>query len=64
MKPEWPFTVGPQQLAAVARVAESEGHGSLLAPEPIRIWEARSYDLNLWTERKRIEKLVFYPRLQ
>ena len=46
------------------RRSHSEGRGSLLAPEPIRIWEARSYDLNLWTERKRIEKLVFYPRLQ
>jgi len=28
-------------------------------PAPRRLWQARFYDFNVWTERKRIEKLAF-----
>jgi hypothetical protein len=31
---------------------------STLWPLPRRIWQARFYDFNVWTERKRIEKCV------
>jgi putative transposase len=30
--------------------------------EPRRIWQARFYDFNVWTERKRIEKLRYMHR--
>ena len=29
---------------------------------PMRFWEARFYDFNVWTERKRIEKLRYMHR--
>jgi putative transposase len=28
-------------------------------PNSLRIWEPRFYDFNVWTERKRIEKLKY-----
>jgi putative transposase len=35
---------------------------STLWPLPRRIWQARFYDFNVWTERKRIEKLRYMHR--
>jgi REP-associated tyrosine transposase len=29
---------------------------------PVHVWQARFYDFNLWTERKRIEKLRYMHR--
>ena len=31
-------------------------------PEPIRAWQRRFYDFNVWSERKRIEKLRYMHR--
>ncbi len=39
--------------------------GTLAAGTPIRpprFWQARFYDFNIWTERKRIEKLRYIHR--
>ena len=33
-----------------------------LWPEPARFWQARFYDFNIWTERKRVEKLRYIHR--
>ena len=35
---------------------------SLFEHTPRHIWQARFYDFNLWTERKRIEKLRYMHR--
>jgi putative transposase len=31
-------------------------------PQPMPVWQPRFYDLNVWTERKRIEKLRYMHR--
>ncbi len=33
-----------------------------LASAPIHVWQARFYDFNVWTERKRVEKLRYMHR--
>ncbi len=30
--------------------------------EPVHVWQARFYDFNVWTERKRVEKLRYMHR--
>ena len=30
--------------------------------EPVNVWQARFYDFNVWTERKRVEKLRYMHR--
>jgi len=60
VKPESPFTVGPQRLAAVAPVAE-RGPGFSIRPRANSHREAPSYDLNLWTERDASKSWYFIP---
>jgi putative transposase len=43
-----------------ARSSNSSSHGSAVPPE--RFWQARFYDFNVFTERKRIEKLRYIHR--
>ena len=48
-------------LAAVPRSRKiGETRGTLIVPNPF--WQARFYDFNVWTERKRIEKLRYIHR--
>jgi putative transposase len=35
---------------------------SLWSLVPVRVWQARFYDFNVWTERKRVEKLRYMHR--
>jgi REP-associated tyrosine transposase len=35
---------------------------SLFEGQPLHVWQARFYDFNVWTERKRIEKLRYMHR--
>jgi putative transposase len=35
---------------------------ALFDAEPIHVWQARFYDFNVWTKRKRIEKLRYMHR--
>ncbi len=35
---------------------------SLFKGQPIHVWQARFYDFNVWTERKRVEKLRYMHR--
>jgi putative transposase len=34
----------------------------MLAPQPKSLWESRFFDFNVWTERKRIEKIRYIHR--
>jgi putative transposase len=34
----------------------------LFSGQPVHVWQARFYDFNVWTERKRIEKLRYMHR--
>jgi putative transposase len=38
------------------------GQGTLFDDAPRHIWQARFYDFNIWTARKRIEKLQYMHR--
>lgn len=44
-------------FARRARSGRNPAQGSLLDHLPQHIWQKRFYDFNVWTERKRIEKL-------
>jgi len=48
-------------LAHVHRL-HHPGQTALFATGPQHIWQARFYDFNVWTERKRIEKLRYMHR--
>jgi putative transposase len=37
-------------------------HEPTLWPDPKHVWQARFYDFNVWSERKRIEKLRYLHR--
>jgi len=36
--------------------------GLLWQSAPVHVWQARFYDFNVWTERKRVEKLRYMHR--
>lgn len=44
------------------RKRRQTGQGSLFGPEPEHVWQRRFYDFNVWSERKRIEKLRYMHR--
>ena len=44
------------------RKRRQTGQGSLFGPEPEHIWQRRFYDFNVWSKRKRIEKLKYMHR--
>jgi putative transposase len=48
-------------LAEQSRYRDPRQTG-LFAAQPQHIWQARFYDFNVWTERKRIEKLRYMHR--
>jgi putative transposase len=39
-----------------------EAQGSMWETGPVHVWQPRFYDFNVWTERKRIEKLRYMHR--
>jgi putative transposase len=51
-----------QRVVPRTRRKGSDAQDSLRQPEPVHIWEARFYDFNVWTERKRVEKLRYMHR--
>jgi putative transposase len=50
------------QVLRRSRLAQRRGQGSLWAEVAGEIWQRRFYDFNVWTERKRIEKLRYMHR--
>ncbi len=46
----------------VLRRSRSDAQGSLAEQRPVHVWQARFYDFNVWTERKRVEKLRYMHR--
>jgi putative transposase len=50
------------QLPRRSRIAECAGQDSLWVEAAGEIWQRRFYDFNVWTERKRIEKLRYMHR--
>lgn len=51
-----------RQVLSRTRMAQRAGQGSLLVEVAGEIWQRRFYDFNVWTERKRIEKLRYMHR--
>jgi putative transposase len=45
-----------------ARRRWQAGQGTLFGSEPEHVWQRRFYDFNVWSERKRIEKLRYMHR--
>jgi REP element-mobilizing transposase RayT len=45
-----------------ARRKRQVGQGTLFGPESQHVWQRRFYDFNVWSERKRIEKLRYMHR--
>jgi len=41
---------------------EDENKPRLCEPAPRHVWQARFYDFNIWTERKRVEKIRYMHR--
>src|SRR5713226_7687511 len=50
------------QVLSRARKAQRTEQGSLWPQAAGEIWQRRFYDFNVWTERKRIEKLRYRHR--
>jgi len=50
------------QVLSRSRRAQRAGQGSLWPQAAGEIWQRRFYDFNIWTERKRIEKLRYMHR--
>ncbi len=46
-----------QRTLRRSRRKRSEYQSSLWEAGPVHVWQARFYDFNVWTERKRVEKL-------
>jgi putative transposase len=44
------------------RQCRLSGQATLFGPEPGRVWQRRFYDFNVWSARKRIEKLRYMHR--
>jgi putative transposase len=51
-----------QRVLRRRRRTRSECQGSLWDPGPVHVWQARFYDFNVWTERKRVENLRYMHR--
>jgi len=51
-----------RQILRRSRLAQGRGQGALWAEVAGEIWQRRFYDFNVWTERKRIEKLRYMHR--
>jgi putative transposase len=51
-----------QRVLHRSRRKRKDGQGSLWDPGPVHVWQARFYDFNVWTERKRVEKLRYMHR--
>ena len=51
-----------RRVLAQVRRRRHPGQAALFAAGPLHIWQARFYDFNVWTERKRIEKLRYMHR--
>jgi len=51
-----------QRVLRRSRRKRRDGQGSLWDPGPVHVWQARFYDFNVWTERKRVEKLRYMHR--
>ena len=45
-----------------SRRKRNADQGSLWEPRSVHVWQARFYDFNVWTERKRVEKLRYMHR--
>jgi putative transposase len=48
-----------QGVLGCSRRKRNADQGSLWDSEPVHVWQARFYDFNVWTKRKRIEKLRY-----
>jgi putative transposase len=51
-----------RRVLAQARQERNPSQASLFDPEPQHIWQKRFYDFNVWSERKRVEKLRYLHR--
>jgi len=51
-----------RRVLAQARRRRNPAHARLFEHEPQHIWQKRFYDFNVWSERKRIEKLRYMHR--
>jgi REP element-mobilizing transposase RayT len=51
-----------QKFLQRPRRTRSEVQNASSAPAPLHVWEPRFYDFNVWTDRKRIEKLRYMHR--
>jgi len=51
-----------RRVLAQARRRRNPAQAGLFDHVPQHIWQKRFYDFNLWTERKRIEKLRYMHR--
>lgn len=51
-----------QRLLGCQRRKQNAAQGTLWELAPRHVWQARFYDFNVWTERKRIEKLRYMHR--
>src|SRR5438445_1891409 len=51
-----------RRVLAQERRQRNPAHAALFDRAPQHIWQARFYDFNVWTEKKRIEKLRYMHR--
>jgi putative transposase len=51
-----------RRVLAEAKRGRNPAQNALFADAPQHIWQKRFYDFNVWTERKRIEKLRYMHR--
>ena len=51
-----------RRVLAQARRRRNPSQASLFDPAPQHIWQKRFYDFNVWTQRKRVEKLRYLHR--
>ena len=51
-----------RRVLAEAKRKRNPAQSALFAHTPQHIWQKRFYDFNVWTERKRIEKLRYMHR--
>jgi hypothetical protein len=52
----------PRRIIELQKRKHSPAQGALFAKLPHRIWQARFYDFNVCTEKKRIEELRYLHR--
>jgi putative transposase len=51
-----------QRVVRRRRRARNDRQGCLWKPGPMPVWQPRFYDFNVWTEKKRVEKLRYMHR--